>query len=483
MQLRAEGWVLAAEPVLAKQQRKKFYPNDPYFSDQWHLLNGGQGGGAAGVDINVTNVWDRYRGSNVVIGIVDDGLQWSHPDLTGNCELALSWDFNGADPDPSPNVKTDPHGTCCAGVAAGCGGNGIGVSGAAMGARLAGLRLVAEPTTDVEEAAALSFSNAAIFVKSNSWGPEDDGRTLEGPGPLLQAAFSNAVASGRGGKGVIITWAGGNGLAVNDNANYDGYANSMYTIAVGAVSDQGLQASYSEPGACLVVVAPSSSAGRPGISTTDLVGKNGYNSSGPTDYPNRDYTKTFGGTSAATPLVAGVCALLLEANPELGWRDVQEILMRSATQTDPADPDWCTNAAGFHFNHKYGAGLVNAEAAVALATNWVNLGPRQHISMIQSNLALAIPDNDTNGVTVVFDCAGCRLRIEQVVVTVHITHSYRGDLAMTLTSAAGTRSRLTERHADPADHYVGWPLMSVRHWGESAAGAWSVRIADVAAAD
>lgn len=477
--LRSARGVKSAQPLLAKWRAKKWAPNDTLYSQQWHLNNTGQGGGTPGIDVRVTNVWDTYRGSNIYIAIVDDGLQVIHTDLYQNVNTSIDYDWNDSTPDdPSPDVSADHHGTACAGVAAARGNNGRGVSGAAPFATLVGLRLIGGSVGDTEEAAAMAHSNSIIHIKSNSWGPNDDGATLEGPGSLTRAALSNGCWQGRGGRGVIYTWAAGNGLDANDNANYDGYANSMYTIAIAALADDGTQAWYSEPGACIVVTAPSS-GGSTDIITTDLMGEDGYNYTGASgELSDKNYTKTFGGTSSATPLAAGVIALLLEANPNLGWRDVQEILIRSATQNAVSDSDWKTNSAGFRFNHKYGAGLINARAAMALATNhWTNLSARVHYESTQTNLNLAIPDNSTAGVVRTFNVT-TNMRVEHVLVTLDVRHTSRGQLEVELTSPSGFKSRLAEKHTDSGDHYPNWTFMSVRHWGESAQGTWTVRVAD-----
>ena len=130
--------------------------------------------------------------AGVVIGIVDDGLERTHPDLSPNYTATHSFDFNFNDFDPSPDLFDD-HGTAVAGVAAAHGNNGVGVSGAAPTAQLAGLRLIAAGTTDAQEAAALAFHLQNIDIYSNSWGPSDDGFTLEAPGPLTQAAIAAAT--------------------------------------------------------------------------------------------------------------------------------------------------------------------------------------------------------------------------------------------------------------------------------------------------
>lgn len=481
--LRVQPGVQGAAPLLARQQRKKWVPNDTLFSQQWHLVNTGQGGGTAGIDVKITNVWDTYRGTNVLIGIVDDGLQLTHTDLFQNVNTTLDWDWNGNDANPSPDVSIDWHGTSCAGVAAGRGNNGRGISGAAPEATLVGYRLIGDVATDAMEASAMTTNNHLVPIKSNSWGPNDDGATLEAPGALTAAALSNATATGRGGRGTILVWAGGNGLDANDNANYDGYANSIYTIAIAAHTDGGVQSWYSEPGANLVVTAPSS-GGATDIVTTDLMGNEGYNPDPEYDeLADVNYTKTFGGTSSATPLVSGILALVLQANPNLGWRDVQEILIRSATKNAATDSDWRTNSAGFTFNHKYGSGLINARGAVTLAQTWTNLGAQIREVVVQTNLNRAIPDNNAAGITQLFGLASSNLRVEHVTVTFDATHTYRGDLAITLTAPSGMQSRLSEQHNDNNANYSAWTFSSVRHWGEEAQGTWTLKIADLGELD
>ncbi len=483
--LRGSAGVLAADPLLARERVRKLVPSDPLFASQWHLRNTGQNGGTSGIDANITGVWDTHAGSGVTIGIVDDGLQFTHPDLAPNANTTIDYDFNDGDTNPTPyESNEDWHGTACAGVCAARGNNTLGVSGAAPAATLVGLRILAAPVTDAQEADALAHRNDVIAIKSNSWGVPDDGITLDGPGPLTRAALAQAVQTGRDGKGTIFVFAGGNGLESGDDSNYDGYANAIETIAVGAVGDRGEQASYSEPGANLVVAAPSSSDGRQDITTTDLVGEDGYNWSGASgELADTNYTRTFGGTSSATPLVAGVVALMLNANPQLGWRDVQEILIRSATRNDPLDGGWATNPAGLHFNHKFGAGMINAQAAVDMAAGWSPLGAQTKLSAQQDGLALEIPDEDPTGVTRTFSFDAPRVRVEHVVVTVTATHTARGDLAIQLTSPGGMVSTLAGVHDDSGDNYVGWSFMSVRHWGENAAGTWTVHVADGAPDD
>lgn len=486
--LRTVPGVNKAEPMLARQLFRRFVPDDPLFAHnaasagyQWHLRNTGQNGGTIGMDVNVVPAWDSHKGAGVRIGIVDDGLEVAHPDLAGNVDLLNDRDFNGLDDDPTPDADGF-HGTACAGVAAALGNNGIGVSGVAPEATLVGLKLIAAPTTDADEADAFGFKNDLIAIKSNSWGPYDGAYGAGGPGPLSLAAMQEAVTSGRGGRGTIFLWAAGNGNGSGDDSNYDGWAASPHAIAVSAINEKGRASWYSEPGANILVCAPSS-GGRQGITTTDRTGGNGYNEEGGTveypDFTDTDYTNTFGGTSSATPAVAGVVALMLQANPNLTYRDVQEILVRTARQNDEFDGGWVTNGAGFHFNDRYGAGLVDAQAATAMATAWTSVAPLQTRSLAQNNLAQPIPDADLNGTSRTFTVAAAdNLRLEHVLVKVKATHPYAGNLEWRLTSPSGVSVRLARARFNDTAANLDWTFMTTHFWGERSQGDWKLEVAD-----
>jgi subtilisin family serine protease/subtilisin-like proprotein convertase family protein len=466
--------IAMARPLMGYRKTKRFTPNDPLYAwdssntdYQWHLNNTGQNGSISGHDINVSLVWDSYLGSGITIGIVDDGLEVTHPDLSPNVNTTIDHDWNDNSPDdPTPKRNSDDHGTSCAGVAAARGNNSIGVTGAAPLAGLVGLRLIAGDTTVAEDAEALAWRTDVIDISSNSWGEFDSGDDLYPLDPLVADAFAHSVQNGRGGRGVIYLWAAGNGREFDDYSNYEGYNNAPETISVGAVNYNRQQSYYSEPGANVLVCAPSDAdIGEPSITTTTLVA-------------NGSYTDEFGGTSSATPLVAGVVALILEANPDLGWRDVQEILIRSSAKIDSLiDPGWSTNGAGFTFHHGYGAGMVDAAAAVTLAENWQNLGLQQSVSLASEELLIAIPDGIASGLDATLEFPPSQLRIEHVRLTVDIDHNYRGDLAITLTSPQGTVSRFSEVHDDPHNG-MNYTFLSVHHWGESSAGTWTLNVSD-----
>lgn len=483
--LRGEDLVESADVLLAFQMTKKSLPDDTKINEQWHLR--ASGAALPGTDVNIEDTW-RYgiagvgnerRGQGILIGIVDDGLETAHPDLSPNVNTTLDYDWNGIDNDPNPGLG-DRHGTACAGLAGARGNNMLGVAGTAPAATLVGMRLIGGPTSDQMIADAMSFRLSEIPVRSNSFGPNDTGLDLVAPGPLTLAAFKNSALTGRGGKGVIFVWAGGNGgrSTVKDNSNYDGFANSIYTIAIGATNSNGGRADYAEPGANLIVSAPSSGSGGLSIVTTDNTGASGYNTS--SSATGGDYTSTFGGTSASTPQVAGIVALMLKENPNLGWRDVQEILIRSAKKILPSDPDWSDNSAGFHFNHNFGAGLVDATAAVSMASpnTWVTLGTHKTAVSTQPSLNVTIPNESVTGITRQFSLPVSNLRTEHVTLRLSITHQSRGELEISLTSPSGMVSRLAEVRPDLNANYSDWTFNSARNWGELSSGTWILKIAD-----
>ena len=453
--------------ILPHDNQPRFIPNDPSFSSQWHLQNTGQGSGTVGEDANITGAWDSVRGSNVLISVVDDGVDHQHNDLSPNYLDAVDWDYCGNDGNPTPS-SNDGHGTSAAGVAAGIGDNNYGISGAAMDADLIGIRLIACSNTDQDEADAIGHRRDLVGVSSNSWGPSDSGKVVSGPGPLLQASLEDNMYQGRGGLGTIVTLAGGNGRNNDDNSNYDGYANSRFTIGVAAITDYGNQAWYSEDGANILVAAHSR-GGAQGITTADIRGSGGYTST--------DINNNFGGTSSATPLVSGVIALMLEANPSLTYRDVQHVLVHSARTNDASDNDWVTNGGGHDVNHKYGHGAIDAGLAVHIARNWTNVNPEYNWSSGEIDISQSIPDDTASGLSdnVTVDAG---LLVESVEVRFDADHTYRGDLEITLTSPDGTESRLAEKHEDNNNNFNEWVFSSMLHWDESSDGVWTLEVND-----
>ncbi|EPQ08085.1 Proprotein convertase subtilisin/kexin type 4 [Myotis brandtii] len=282
-------------------KRSLVAPTDPWFSKQWYMNNKMQ------PDLNILKVWNQgLSGQGIVVSVLDDGIEKDHPDLWANYDPLASYDFNDYDPDPQPRYTPSDenrHGTRCAGEVAAIANNRFCGTGVAYNARIGGVRMLDGTITDVIEAQSLSLQPQHIHIYSASWGPEDDGQTVDGPGILTREAFRRGVTKGRGGLGTLFIWASGNGGLHYDNCNCDGYTNSIHTLSVGSTTQQGHVPWYSE--ACASTLTTTYSSGLvtdPQIVTTDLY---------------HQCTDKHTGTSASAPLAAGIIALALEANPIL----------------------------------------------------------------------------------------------------------------------------------------------------------------------
>lgn len=243
------------EKQVARQRIKRGF-QDPLFPGQWHLH-----GSPNEFTVNAEGAWAQgITGRGVNIAIVDDGIEYNHPDLADNYKKELGFDYNYGDSDPFPDSTRDDHGTSAAGVAAAKDNSVCGV-GSAYRAGLSAIRLLAKSSTDFQEAGSLSHKMQDNHIYSNSWGPIDDGRRKEGPGKLAADAIDLGIHAGRSKLGSLYVWACGNGRRSRDNCNYDGWANSKYTITIAAIDYSGEQAWYSEPCSMLIVTAPSSGYG------------------------------------------------------------------------------------------------------------------------------------------------------------------------------------------------------------------------------
>jgi subtilisin family serine protease len=477
--LRGEPIVNEADILLGRRLVPMELPNDPRVGEQWHLKR--SGAALAGTDMNVEGAWDYAGGANagsrgrgIKIGILDDSFQTAHPDFVGGVDTAIDYDFLANDGDPSPVLTDDNHGTAVGGVAGARGNNGVGVSGVAPEATLVGLRMLGGSTTEQVIADALSHRVDVIQVKNNSWGYNG---ALFKTEPLLEAALKNAAENGRDGKGTIFTFSAGNSGDEEDSANYSELTSNIYTLVVGATSSKHNRCFYSEPGANVVITAPSGNVpGHPkddgglGITTTDRTGGAGYASG--------DYTSTFNGTSSSCPAVSGAIAVMLEKNPNLGWRDVHEILIRTAVKFNPDESGWLTNAAGLHFNNDYGAGLIDVTAAVNLAETWTNVGPHTSVKSTKTGIAVPIPDDNSTGAEVLFSLPGSNIITEHATVRLSIDHTARGHLEITLFSPSGTASRLAEVRGDLGTNYTDYTFSTVQNWGENSSGTWTLKVAD-----
>ncbi|XP_071952066.1 proprotein convertase subtilisin/kexin type 4-like [Antedon mediterranea] len=437
---------------------------DPDWRATWYLNRGNHR------DMNVIPAWEQgYTGRGVVVSILDDGLEKNHPDLETNYDSKASYDVNDHDNDPQPRYdirNENRHGTRCAGEVAAEANNNVCSVGVAYNANIGGVRMLDGDVTDAVEARSLAHQPQHVDIYSASWGPDDDGKTVDGPGKLARQAFKDGALKGRGGLGSIFVWASGNGGRMEDSCNCDGYTNTIYTLSVSSVSENGKVPWYSERCASTLATTYSSGSTREKqVVTVDL---------------RKGCTKQHSGTSASAPLAAAICALALEANPNLTWRDLQHIVVNTARPEHLDESDWITNGAGFKVSHSYGFGLMDASAMVDLALRWPTVPPMKTCSQavvsqrkqIKGKLLL---DHISDG------CAGTSEKLnylEKVHAVLSITFPRRGDLVIHLTSPMGTSAMLLPKrpHDASGTGFSNWEFMSTHTWGEQPQGKWTLQI-------
>ena len=476
-------YVITPLEVIAQPDMVRACPrgqqSDAFYHCQWHLNNTGQYSLGNGTDINVEEVWATNKGAGITIAIVDNGVQLDHEDLLANINRALSHDYGGGFTQPhTPGV----HATSMAGLAA-ARDNDWGVRGVAPRASIYSLK-VTNRSTDANIADTLTRNLAATAVTSNSWSLTPAGSPIAA-GIAWEMAAERGATHGFGGKGTVHVFAAGNSHNLGDNANLNGLANFHTSVTACAIGHDGQRASYSERGASLWVCAPSNGVPGPALTSTDV---------------NNRYTRNAVGTSAATPVVAGVVALIRAANTNLTARDVKLILAASAVKNHPGSSSWQQGALKYgstteryNYNRDYGFGLVDAGAAVTLAKAWTNLLPAQRTSEVASGtLGFNIGEAPRDGaggtaVTSTLTLDSYVKFIEYIEVKVTIDHRSARDLQIQLRSPSGavstlayaaTRSQFRSLRGQPVRFPEAFRFGSARHVGESAAGTWTLTVLD-----
>jgi subtilisin family serine protease len=295
-------------------------PNDPRFAELYGMRNTGQTGGTAGADIRATSAWDIFTGDpNLKIGVIDTGVDYTHPDLVNNVwtnpgeipgngidddgngyiDDVHGYDFVNNDGDP---MDDHYHGTHCSGTIAGEGDNGIGVAGVNWHAKIVGIKFL-DASGSGSTAAAISGIQYAIAVgcrlTSNSWGGG-------GVSQALEDAINAAGAAGQ----LFVCAAGNAGSNIDATPSYPASYASQYIISVAATDHNDGLASFSNYGLTSVDL------GAPGVDILSC-------------QPGGQY-QLLSGTSMATPHVAGACGLAWGRFPSATNLQIKQLIMSKA---------------------------------------------------------------------------------------------------------------------------------------------------------
>lgn len=332
-------------------------PTDSYYSYQWSLFDTTGG-------IRAPAAWDKANGAGIVVAVIDTGVR-KHPDLAANLLAGrdfISTTFVSNDGDGRDADATDPgdavtagycstglaasnsswHGTHVAGIVAASANNKSGVAGVAWGAKVLPLRALGRCggyTSDIADAISWAAGNTVSGVPTNTTPARVINLSLGGTSSCSKTS-QNAINAARA-KGAVVIVAAGNEKA---NASTSSPANCTGVISVAATGKTGARASYSNYGTSVTLAAPGGDSNGSILSTWNA----GTTTAGADNYGYMS------GTSMATPVVSGVAALMLSVNSKL-TPDQVATLLKSSARAFPAACSGC------------GAGIVNAEAAVAAA--------------------------------------------------------------------------------------------------------------------
>ncbi|XKL62601.1 hypothetical protein PGB90_002434 [Kerria lacca] len=456
--------------------------NDPLFKYQWYMHDCRKPGSTEPYDhMNVVRVWTEYgiQGEGVIVQVLDAGFKMNHPDLIDNISYEYSYDFYFDRPIPESVEPDENHGSSVAGVIGMVKDNEICGVGVSPKVTLGAVRVMrdAQPMPDKIISDSFFFKSDEVHIKNCSWSQADEeGKDVSHSGPLFEDALKTITTKGRRGKGVVVLHTAGNKKPFS-MCGLNSFANSIYTITVAAIGYNGEVADYSERCAAVMISAYSSgdSESTVRVATVDSVQK---------------CTLTFGGTSAACPMVSGAVALAIQINPNLTPRDVMHLLVLTAEyaplRRSRMIRDVIRNKAGFIYSPDVGFGVLDVFNLVKKAKTFVRVPP----------LSTCVEDVITywdrparfshgSGIRITADVKSCNgvpteiNYVEQVQIKISFTYNKRGDVQVKLKSPSGSEIHLLEpRPNDYGQELLEWTFNSLHAWGEKPDGSWIVTVYD-----
>lgn len=503
---------------------------DPFLWAAWHIQNSGQKvfartGGVEGAHLNLSETWGSgLNGEGVKILISDDGIEDTHEDLTANYFYEnVSKDYTQPSPytirASPPLTAYDNHGTAVAGLAA-AQANNLGSRGVAHKAWLVSANFLSGAVQPAE-AILVDQARGPFDIFNMSWGSSQN--TLAPTVEAFQSILQTGATSGRSGKGSIFVKSSGNNFLVEcnssaseicvGNAGFDQDNASPYLILVAALNAKGFASSYSSPGSNVWISSFGGEFGddSPAMVTTDRMSCDaGFAATdaqglaferGDQGNSGCDYTVSFNGTSSAAPILSGAVALLLQANPNLTWRDIKYILAKTAFpvnyKTSGSIPHpqseaipsgavweqvWVENKGGFKFHNWYGFGRIDVDKAVSLAKSYTSqFATQQETNWVDDSPGLSkdIPDNSASGASDTMNVE-TNLKIEAVQIRVWIEHTNISDLAFELVGPSTTKSIVVNMNNSLRGiaNYEGEVFLTNAFYGERTLGNWTLKVID-----
>ena len=476
---------------------------DPFFIYQWYLRSLGDivanTANIATIAHNDLNILDVYHstlgnsnGAASIIQVVDTGVERKHEDL----DVYLPDSFNAVtksnDPTATRQVtKSDPaspldsgHGTAVSGIIAAKTNNSVGIRGIVPRGKIAGSNWLEDQTLgELERVWYSQINDDNITVCNNSWGTyylKDDS---------FERILALATDQLRHSKGRVYVFAAGNSREEYGNSNLSYLTNNPYAITVAALNSNDRYASYSSPGSNILVSAYGGEHNytAPTIMTTSLTGNSYYQSElngakgviTVDEDTQKSYTFAMNGTSSAAPMVSGSIALVLDACPDVTWREIRWLIAHTSKRIDPSNPSWVKNSAGLYHSIDYGYGKIDPLKMINTCRSkyFTHLPAIQHAEAAVNNIDTLIPDNNTTVSKKIY-CES-NLNIEWLGLTIDTPHPFAGDLEITLISPSGTKTSIIKPNEINFDGYKdGFRFGSAAFIGEQSKGEWTVEITD-----